>query len=258
LQWNLVFPAVDARPASLVVTISVRALTKYFKMPEDFCYKLLDEAVLVEPLAVAVHVARLADITVGQNVVVFGALTIGLLCAAVAKAMGASKIISVDANDSRIAFARKFAAAGTFQPAREDSVEDIARKIRDLYSLGGVDAVLGATGVESCIESGIRVLKPGDTFVEAGLKEAEMHFPIMALSEKEIHMKGSFQYSSGDYDLAMHLLGSKRVSVKTLITGMEPSEKATDAWERTRKEMVSILLFVTRRIECCKAESLVQ
>lgn len=78
-------------------------------------------------------------------------------------------------------------------------------------------------------------MKPGGTFVQAGLGKAKIHFPIVALSEKEVHMKGSFRYSSGDYDLAIHLLGSKRVSVKELITGLEPFEKATDAWERTRK-----------------------
>ena len=216
------------------------ALTKYFKMPEDFCYKIpdsmgLDEAVLVEPLAVAVHVARLADIKVGHDVVVFGAGTVGLLCAAVAKAMGASKIISVDVNDSRLEFAQKFAATGTFQSARTDSAEEIASKICELYDFDGVDTVLEATGVESCIEAGIYVLKSGGSFVQAGLGKAKIHFPIVALSEKEVHMKGSFRYSSGDYDLAMHLLKSKKVSVKELITGVEPFEKTTDAWERTRK-----------------------
>jgi D-xylulose reductase len=45
-------------------------LTRFFEMAQDFCYKLpefmgLDEGVLVEPLAVAVHVARLAEIRIG-------------------------------------------------------------------------------------------------------------------------------------------------------------------------------------------------
>ena len=216
------------------------ALTKYFKIPEDFCYKIpasmgLDEAVLVEPVAVAVHIARQADIRVGHDVVVFGAGTVGLLCAAVSKAMGARKIISVDVNQSRLEFAQKFAATGTFQPARDDSAEEIASNIQDQYDLDGVDAVLEATGVESCIEAGIYVLKSGGTFVQAGLGKAKISFPILALSEKEVHMKGSFRYSSGDYDLAMHLLESEKVSVKELITAVEPFEKATDAWERTRK-----------------------
>jgi len=67
------------------------ALAKFYRLPEDFCYKIppclgLDEAVLVEPLAVAVHIVRLADIRPGNSVVIFGAGTIGLFAAAVANA----------------------------------------------------------------------------------------------------------------------------------------------------------------------------
>jgi D-xylulose reductase len=218
------------------------ALVKFFKIPEDFCYKLpdemgLDEAVLVEPLAVAVHVARLADIKVGMNVIVFGAGTVGLLCAAVAKAMGARNIVSVDVNHARLDFARKNAATATFLPSREDSAEQTAQKIITQHSLPseGADIVLEATGMAPCIEVGIRVLRSGGTFIQAGLGKAKIQFPILALSEKELCLRGSFRYNAGDYDLAMHLLESKRVSVKDLITGVETFERATNAWERTRR-----------------------
>jgi D-xylulose reductase len=218
------------------------ALVKFYKIPEDFCYKLpagmgLNEGVLVEPLAVAVHVARLADVKVGQNVVVFGAGTVGLLCAAVAKSMGAARIISVDVNEKRLEFARTFAATGSFIPSRSDDVETSAKMLIEQNSLplDGADTVLEATGAEPCIDLGIHVLRSGGTFVQAGLGKSRIEFPIVALSEKELNMKGSFRYSTGDYDLAMHLLESKKVSVKELITSVVPFEEATKAWERTRK-----------------------
>jgi len=216
------------------------ALTRYFKMPEDYCYKLpdsmgLDEGVLVEPLAVAVHVARLADIKAGQDVVIFGAGTVGLLCAAVAKALGAKKIVSVDVNASRLDFAKKFAATGTFLPSREDSAEESARKIIEENGLEeGADAVLEATGVEICIETGIYALRSGGTFIQAGLGKFNVQFPIVKLSEKEINMKGCFRYNAGDYELAMHFLESGKISVKELISSEEPFERATFAWEKTK------------------------
>ena len=216
-------------------------LTKFFKMPEDFCYKLpetigLDEGVLVEPLAVAVHVARLAYIGVGQSVVIFGAGTIGLLCAAVAKTMGAGKIISVDINEERLEFAARFASTGTYLPVITQSAEETAQAIKEDYNLGqGADVVLEATGADSCIEAGIHVLRSGGSFVQAGLGKSKIQFPIVALSEKELHMKGSFRYNAGDFDMAMYLLGSGKISLKELITAVEPFERATHAWERTRK-----------------------
>ncbi|KAH6676457.1 sorbitol dehydrogenase [Halenospora varia] len=217
------------------------ALTKFFKAPEDFCYKLpadmgLDEGVLVEPLAVAVHVARLADVRVGQDIVVFGAGTVGLLCAAVSKAMGAGRIISVDVNSSRLEFAEKFSSTGSYLPEKGDSAEETAAKIKERYGMPlGFDTVLEATGVEICIDAGIQVLRRGGTFIQAGLGKNKVQFPITTLSEKEIKMKGCFRYNSGDYELAMHLLASGKVSVKGLITGMEPFERTTDAWERTKR-----------------------
>jgi D-xylulose reductase len=217
------------------------ALTKYFKMPEDFCYKIpdsmgLDEAALVEPLAVAVHTSRLAEIKIQNDVVIFGAGTVGLLCAAVAKALGARKVISVDVNSSRLEFARKFAATGTYEPVRGDEPEETARKIIELYSLGeGADVVIEATGVESCIDAGIHALRRGGIYIQTGLGKSKIQFPIVKLSEKEINMKGCFRYNSGDYELALHLLESKKVSIKELITGVEPFERATVAWERTLK-----------------------
>lgn len=218
-----------------------RKKAKLLPQAEDFCYKLpdflsLEEGVLVEPLAVAVHVCRLADIKLGQDVIIFGSGTIGLLCAAVSKALGAHKIIAVDVNASRLDFARKFAATGTFEPEKNDTAEDIARKIKATHVLEeGTDTVLEATGVEVCIVAGINVLKKGGTFIQAGLGKPEIQFPITTLSEKEITMKGCFRYSAGDYELAMHLLESKKVSVTALISSLVDFEHTTDAWEKTRK-----------------------
>lgn len=216
-------------------------LRKYYKLPEDFCYKLpdsvgLDEGVLVEPLAVAVHAAsRQADIKVGQDVVIFGAGTVGLLCAAVAKAMGAREIISVDVNESRLEFATGFAATGSYLPAREDSPEETAKKIKNHHALGeGPDVVIEATGAEICIDVGIQVLRRGGIFIQTGLGKSRIQFPIVTLSEKEITMKGCFRYGAGDYELAMHLLESAKIPVKDLITGVFPFEEVTSAWERTK------------------------
>lgn len=78
-------------------------LSKYYKMPADCCYKIrtdlekafgLDKAALIEPLAVAVHSVRQIGVQPGDKVVVFGAGTIGLLCAVVAREHGASLITS--------------------------------------------------------------------------------------------------------------------------------------------------------------------
>ncbi|KAL2070555.1 hypothetical protein VTL71DRAFT_13581 [Oculimacula yallundae] len=196
-------------------------LTKFFKISEDFCYKLpasigLKEGVLVEPLAVAVHAARLAYIKAGQSVVVFGAGTVGLLCAAVARAM------------------ERFAGARTHHPTSSFAEENSREILRANDLSDGVDVVLEATGASTCIETGIFSLKAGGSFVQVGLSKSRIEFPLLRLSEKEINLKGCFRYNAGDYSLALHFLESGKISLGELITYTEPFERATDAWERTK------------------------
>ena len=101
---------------------TVGTLTKFFKLPFDMLHPLpdtltMEDGAMIEPLAVAVHsVHALAKCSPNEVVVVFGAGPVGLLCMAVAKAMGASRVIAVDISPERLAFAKTYAATDTFLP----------------------------------------------------------------------------------------------------------------------------------------------
>lgn len=62
----------------------------------------------------------------------------------------------------------------------------------------------------------------------------DINFPIMALCTKEITMKGSFRYSSGDYKLAVELISTGKVDVKKLISGTVKFEDAEKAFENVK------------------------
>ncbi len=107
-------------------------LAKYYVLPEDFCYQLpdsmsLEEGALIEPLAVAVHVMKQSNIKHGDWVVVFGAGPVGLLCCAVSRALGASKIVSVDIQQNRLEFAKQYAATSTYESQKISAGENAAR-----------------------------------------------------------------------------------------------------------------------------------
>ncbi|KAL2864871.1 NAD(P)-dependent alcohol dehydrogenase [Aspergillus lucknowensis] len=210
-------------------------LAKYYVLPEDFCYKLpesisLPEGALMEPLGVAVHIVRQASVTPGQTVVVFGAGPVGLLCCAVARSFGASKIIAVDIQKSRLEFAKKFAGTSTFEPFKVSPAENAARIIEENDLGRGADVAIDASGVEPSVHTGIHVLRPGGTYVQGGMGRSEMNFPIMAACTKELNLKGSFRYGSGDYKLAVQLVASGRINVKELISGTVKFENAEQAF----------------------------
>ncbi|KAL2798509.1 chaperonin 10-like protein [Aspergillus keveii] len=211
-------------------------LAKYYVLPEDFCYKLpesisLPEGALMEPLGVAVHIVRQASVTPGQTVVVFGAGPVGLLCCAVAKAFGATKIIAVDIQKPRLDFAKKFAATSIFEPSKVPATENAARIIAENNLGRGADVAIDASGVEPSVHTGIHVLRPGGTYVQGGMGRSEMNFPIMAACTKELNLKGSFRYGSGDYKLAVQLVASGQINVKELISGTVKFEDAEQAFK---------------------------
>lgn len=211
-------------------------LAGFYVTPEDFCYKLpenvsLEEGALVEPLAVAVHIVRQAVVVPGQSVVVMGAGPVGLLCCAVARAFGASKIVSVDIQENRLEFAKQYSSTHTFMPARVAAEENARNLIRECHLGDGADVVIDASGAEPSIQASIHTLREGGTYVQGGMGKPDITFPIMAMCVKEVTLKGSFRYGSGDYKLAVQLVGDGKVDVKSLITGKVKFEDAEQAFK---------------------------
>ena len=210
-------------------------LAKYYVLPEDFCYKLpdhmsLEEGALMEPLAVAVHITKQSGVKTGDSIVVFGAGPVGLLCCAVAKAFGASKVIAVDIVDSRLEFAKEFAATGTYKSQKIAGAEN-AQKIKEEFDLPiGADAAIDASGVEPSIQTAINVLRTGGTYVQGGMGGDNCTFPIMAVCTKELNVKGSFRYGPGDYPTAVGLCSKGVIDVKKLITKKVNFDDAEEAF----------------------------
>jgi D-xylulose reductase len=93
----------------------------------------------------------------------------------------------------------------------------------------GADAVIDASGAEPSIQCSIHAVRRGGTYVQGGMGKPDITFPIMALCIKEITVKGSFRYGSGDYKLAVEFVGSGKIDVKALISrevGFEEAEEA--------------------------------
>ncbi|KAE8315713.1 D-xylulose reductase A [Aspergillus transmontanensis] len=214
-------------------------LAKYYVLPEDFCYKLpeninLQEAAVMEPLSVAVHIVKQANVAPGQSVVVFGAGPVGLLCCAVARAFGSPKVIAVDIQKGRLEFAKKYAATAIFEPSKISALENAERIVNENDLGRGADIVIDASGAEPSVHTGIHVLRPGGTYVQGGMGRNEITFPIMAACTKELNVRGSFRYGSGDYKLAVNLVASGKVSVKELITGVVGFKDAEQAFHEVK------------------------
>ncbi|KAK3693474.1 chaperonin 10-like protein [Podospora appendiculata] len=223
-------------------------LAGFWVAPHDFCYKLpsnvsLQEGALIEPLAVAVHITKQARVQPGQSVVVMGAGPVGLLCAAVAKSFGATKVVQVDIVQSKLDFARGFAATHTYLSQRVSAQENAAALIAAADLGAGADVVIDASGAEPSIQTSLHVVRMGGTYVQGGMGKSDITFPIMALCLKEVTARGSFRYGSGDYRLAIELVAAGRVDVKKLISGTVAFTDAEDAFKKVKEGQVIKILI---------------
>jgi len=227
-------------------------LARYYKLPEDLVYHLPDhlsfeEGAMMEPLSVGVHsVYNLAQVKTNQNVVVFGAGPVGLLCMAVAKALGAKRVVAIDILQSRLDFAKQYAATDVFLPGKpnegESKIAYSTRAVGELQKeLGleergpkGVDVIIEASGAATCIQMGAFLIKPGGTFVQVGMGSPEVEFPVTAFAVKQALYRGSFRYGPGSYAFAIDLVATGKVDVKPLITHRFKFDEAPIAFEATR------------------------
>lgn len=95
---------------------------------------------------------------------------------AVAKALGASRIIGIDINPSRLEFAKQYAATHTYLPLKheEGEIEYGRRNAADMKKKlgltergsGGIDLVIDASGAEASIQTAIYIVKAGGTVVQ--------------------------------------------------------------------------------------------
>jgi D-xylulose reductase len=105
---------------------------------------------------------------------------VGLLCMAVAKALGAARVIAIDIVASRLEFAKNYAATDVFLPPPANPNEtrmeyskrcaDTMMKEFGLQERGGINTVdvvtLDASGAEPSIQTALHVVKAGGTFVQ--------------------------------------------------------------------------------------------
>ena len=229
-------------------------LTKYFKLSEEYCWRIpkgtiaAEEVALIEPLSVAVHTVSDAGVKPGSSVVVFGAGTIGVLCAAVAREFGASQVVCVDINEKKLDFAREFLSTPTFKPetftpSRNDSPEEDARNVVETFlpddgdtkHRRGFDVAIEAAGAPPCVQMGIFALRVKGSFIVAGIGQREVSCPILDLVKKELKVQGSFLYCAADFELARSLAVRGKVNLGSLITKVYGFEQVVDAWEAIRK-----------------------
>jgi threonine dehydrogenase-like Zn-dependent dehydrogenase len=145
------------------------------KIPAD----LMDEQVvlLADIASTGFSGAESGGVRIGDAVVVFAQGPIGLCATAGAKLMGASLVIGVDGDDTRLAMARRMGADVALDYRKTNIVEEV-RKLTG----GGVDVAIEALGTQETFESCLRCLRPGGTLSSLGVYSGKLQMPYDAFA----------------------------------------------------------------------------
>ena len=213
----------------------------------------LDQRLLVEPAAVAVHAVERAKRTgllrFDTKVLVQGCGPIGLMVTAVLRTLGIETIIAVDGNDSRLEWAKKMGASHFFNFTKYPDFPSMLEAVKQVTDGLGAEFVFQCTGVAQAGANAWKLVRRGGGmcelgfFLDGGPCQINHHFDIC---NKEITLVGSWVYSPQDYPTTFAFLKRAKgigLPVEELVTHHFPLAEIGEALE-TNVQMKGIKVAV--------------
>ncbi|MDN3495718.1 Zn-dependent alcohol dehydrogenase [Planococcus sp. APC 4015] len=175
---------------------------------------------------------------IGDPVVVMGAGGVGLAALMGARLAGASPIIAVDIDRSKLALAERLGATHTVDARDGDAVEQVLSLVA-----GGVRWVIEAIGRPETLTSAVAMLAPGGTVVAVGLGRAGQSFevPINELVQRQKRIVGSLYGSSIpqlDLPRIFDLYRSGALPLGELIGESYPLDRINDSFDALQGDAV--------------------
>lgn len=155
----------------------------FYLYPNHAVFKVPDE--LPDELVAGVNCAMaqvtcgldLAQLTVGESLVIQGAGGLGLYAIAVARERGAGQIIVIDGVAERLELAARFGADELIDLRELPEPEQRVQRVRELTGGWGADVVIELVGFPSVIAEGILMVRSGGRYVEIGNISPGLTFP---------------------------------------------------------------------------------
>ncbi|AEF80946.1 galactitol-1-phosphate 5-dehydrogenase [Leadbettera azotonutricia] len=211
----------------------------------------LEHAAMCEPCAVAIHALSQVGIGLGDTVAIFGAGTIGLLAAQIAKGWGASQVVLADVDKAKLDFARELG----FTHIIDSKTVDPAEYIKSITANRGADAALEAAGVSATVEACLKSVKTFGKVALMGNPAKNMDISQKAYWEilrKQLTLKGTwnsgYNDAHNDWRLAIKCMENGVFDLSKLITHRFSLAECGKAFDlaRKREEFWVKIMFVNK------------
>lgn len=158
-----------------------------------------EEAALLEPATVAVHAALRAVPQPGENVLVIGSHTLGLLTTQALRVLAPNANITVRADAAfQVEMATRMGATrilykedGTAGVARITGARHFHRRFGPNLLLGGFDVIFDTTGTTTTLQAALRWVRGGGKVVLVGKRIESMRLDLTPIWHQEIALIGA-------------------------------------------------------------------
>lgn len=207
-----------------------------YALPPDF---LFEHAAMIEAVSVAVHAVSLTPIAPGDTAVVIGAGMIGLLTLQAVRHAGATTVVVLDLDDSRLEMARSMGATHAFN-SREASVLD---NIRALTQGRGADIALECVGISATVGLALESIRKGGAVTLVGNVAPTVELGLQSAVTRQIRLQGSCA-SSGEYPECIDLMARGIIQVAPLISAVAPLKDGAAWFDRLYNREAGLLKVV--------------
>jgi 2-desacetyl-2-hydroxyethyl bacteriochlorophyllide A dehydrogenase len=219
-------------------------LAQYVCVPERFVFSAqgisLDEAAMIEFLAIGAHAARRADVRPGQHVLVSGSGPIGIACALFSKLRGGDVTV-IDSRPERLALCRDKLG---IQHALKLS-PDIDASLLSISGGDMFDVVFDATGNAQAMENGFRYIAHGGTYVLVSVVSADIKFSDPEFHKREATLMGSRNATAEDFDLVLKSIRAGKIPTADLHTHRAPMNELPTAlahWLKPESQVIKAMV----------------
>ena len=221
-------------------------MADYLCIPEDNLVDAegvgLDEAAMVEFLAIGAHAVRRGAVTRGQRVLVVGAGPIGIATALFAKAEGAA-VTALDSREDRLAFARDAVGCDHAVALGPDVKERLAALTQGDF----FDCVFDCTGSPKAMQAGFGYVAHGGNYVLVSIVLGDIAFSDPEFHKRETTLLGSRNATRADFDTVLAAIKAGKIPTQRLGThraGLQDAPAAFPEWLKPSSGVIKALIEI--------------
>ena len=194
------------------------AFAEYISIPEHNVFTLPDDisdevAAIFDPFGNAVHTALSFNL-VGEDVLVTGAGTIGIMAALVAQEVGARQVVLTDINNDRLNIAREMGVLKTVN-TMEQNLKEL---MPELNMFEGFDVGLEMSGAPPAFRDMIDNMNTGGKIAILGISAKPFDVDWNKVVFKMLTLKGIYGREMFETWYKMAILAQDRIDLTKIIT----------------------------------------